>query len=311
MLRDEVAAALTESPPGWVVDCTLGGGGHSEAILRLHPHLKVLGLDRDAEALAAAGARLAPFAERFQSQHATFGDIGSIVASRCLGELSGVVADLGVSSHQFDTAARGFSFRFDGPLDMRMDPSQGRPLAELLDEVRLEDLADILYEYGDIRHSIGTARIVLQAFREGTTGTAELARHLARRLPHDRKVHPATQVFQALRIWVNREIDQLEALLRDAPSLLAPGGVLGVISFHSGEDRLVKQAFTALAPRKYGRFVRPQRKGMVPEGKELQDNPRSRSARLRVIERARAAQPTQADADQAEDEARGQGERDL
>ena len=288
VLRDEVVAAVAEAPAGWAVDCTLGGGGHAEAILAQCPQLSLLGLDRDPAALAAASARLAPFGARFAPVQAPFAELAQVCAARGLTELSAIVADLGVSSHQLDTAERGFSFRFEGPLDMRMDPTQGPTLAELLETVTLEDLADVLYNYGDIRHSIGTARIVLQAYREGAATTGELARHLARRLPRERSMHPATQVFQALRIWVNGELAQLETLLHDGPQLLAKGGVMAVISFHSGEDRLVKQAFMALAPRKYGEFLRPQRKGMVPEDKEQEGNPRSRSARLRVLERAGA-----------------------
>jgi len=291
VLRDEVVAALAATPVGWAVDCTLGGGGHTEAILAQCPQLSVLGLDRDPAALAAARARLQPFGDRFVGLHAPFADLRTICSQRNSGELSAIIADLGVSSYQLDTPERGFSFRFEGPLDMRMDPSTGPTLAELLEAVTLENLADVLYEYGDIRHSIGTARIVLQAFREGASTTGELARHLARRLPRERSMHPATQVFQALRIWVNRELEQLDTLLRDGPMLLAPGGVMAVISFHSGEDRLVKQAFTALAPRKYGAFIRPRRKGLIPEDKEQEGNPRSRSARLRVVARAGRQEP--------------------
>ena len=164
---------------------------------------------------------------------------------------------------------------------MRMDTSTGLTLAERLATVSLEELADVLYEYGDIRRSIGTARIVLQSVQEGADTTAKLAQRLAARLPRDRNVHPATLVFQALRIWVNSELDELEALLRDAPGLLQSGGVLAVISFHSGEDRLVKQMMRTQAPKKYGEFMRgkPQAAG----DEEVRDNPRARSARLRLL----------------------------
>lgn len=168
---------------------------------------------------------------------------------------------------------------------MRMDRTQGQTLAEKLANVSLEDLADVLYDYGDIRHSIGTARIVLQSLQDGATTTATLAAKLAARLPRTRSIHPATQVFQALRIWVNQELAELEQLLSDTPSMLAVGGVLGVISFHSGEDRLVKQAMQTLAPKKYGEYTRVTRKSLIPQAEELARNPRSRSARLRVLQK--------------------------
>jgi 16S rRNA (cytosine1402-N4)-methyltransferase len=290
VLREEVTDAVARATSGlataWVVDCTLGGGGHSEAILRAVPQANVLGLDRDPDALAAATARLAGFGPRFQAVHTPFAGLASVVAARGLGPVHAIVADLGVSSHQFDTPARGFSLRHDGPLDMRMDPTTGLSLAERLEHVTVEELADVLYAYGDIRRSIGTARIVLQAVQEGADTTAKLAQKLASRLDRDRNVHPATMVFQALRIWVNGELDELATLLRDAPGLLQEGGVLAVISFHSGEDRLVKQAMRELAPKKYGPFMRG--KPMTAGDEEVRMNPRARSARLRLLWRARA-----------------------
>ena len=173
-----------------------------------------------------------------------------------------------------------------------MDTSTGLTLAERLATVTVEDLADVLYEYGDIRRSIGTARIVLQSVEEGADTTAKLAQRLSARLVRDRNVHPATLVFQALRIWVNSELDELEALLRDAPGLLQEGGALAVISFHSGEDRMVKQMMRTAAPKKYGAFMRgkPQAAG----DEEVQDNPRARSARLRVLWRKREDAPIDA-----------------
>lgn len=302
ILRAEVAAAMADAPacqlPGaWAVDATLGGGGHTEAVLDAVPTLCVLGLDRDPAAHAAAAARLARMGERFCAVHAPFSALGQVLQApewqtRLLpfGGLAAVVADLGVSSPQLDHAHRGFSFRFEGPLDMRMDPTQGPTAAELLSTVRLEDLADILYQYGDIERSIGTARIVLQSFHGGATTTAALAAELAKRLPRSRSMHPATMVFQALRIWVNGELTELETLLRDAPALLAPGGVLAIITFHSGEDRLVKQAFTALSGAEAG-FTRPARKGIAPSAAEVAANPRARSARLRLLRRRHPDDP--------------------
>ncbi len=293
VLRDAVTAAVVAAAAARetvrVVDCTLGGGGHSEAILLALPHVEVIGLDRDPAAIAAASVRLAPFGARFRAVHTPFGALAAVLADLQIPDVTSIIADLGVSSHQFDTAARGFSLRHDGPLDMRMDPSRGLTLAQRLEAVSLEDLADILYEYGDIRRSIGTARIVLQSVQEGADTTAKLAQRLAARLPRDRNVHPATLVFQALRIWVNDELGELEALLRDAPGQLQPGGVLAVISFHSGEDRLVKQMMRAQAPKKYGEFMRgkPQAAG----DEEVRDNPRARSARLRLLWRNRPGTP--------------------
>jgi len=292
VLKREVVQAVATAPAGWLVDCTLGGGGHSEAVLEACPHLSVLGLDRDPAALQAASARLTRFGARFACQHAAFSELRDVLLQRGLltvgqevTRVSAVIADLGVSSHQFDTADRGFSFRLDGPLDMRMDPTRGQTLAERLETVTLEDLADVLYEYGDIRRSIGTARIVLESYREGATTTAQMAAKLEKRLPRERSHHTATPIFQALRIWVNGELDELQTLLRDAPEVLAPQGVFAVISFHSGEDRLVKRAIQALSPKRYGgRFQRD--KDIAPQPDEIAANPRSRSARVRVLRRA-------------------------
>lgn len=292
VLKREVVQAVATAPAGWLVDCTLGGGGHSEAVLEACPHLSVLGLDRDPAALQAASARLARFGARFACQHAAFSELREVLLQRGLfssaddgARVAAVIADLGVSSHQFDTADRGFSFRLDGPLDMRMDPTRGQTLAERLETVTLEDLADVLYEYGDIRRSIGTARIVLESYREGATTTGQLAAKLEKRLPRERSHHTATPIFQALRIWVNGELDELQTLLRDAPEVLAPQGVLAIISFHSGEDRLVKRAFQALSPKRYGgQFQRD--KDLAPAPDEIAGNPRARSARLRVLRRA-------------------------
>lgn len=266
----------------WVVDCTLGGGGHSQALLSAMPQIGVLGLDRDPAALAAAQQRLAPFGNRFVCEHAQFSQLAAICQRRGLPPLLAVVADLGVSSHQFDTAQRGFSLRLDGPLDMRMDPTRGPTALELLERVRLEDLADVLYQYGDIQRSIGTARIVLEEVAKGAHTTARLAERLAARLGRSRSIHPATQVFQALRMWVNGEDAEVDALLRDAPGLLAQGGALAIISFHSGEDRPVKRAMAELG-KKGGAFWLPHRKPVGPSPAEEAANPRARSAHLRVL----------------------------
>jgi 16S rRNA (cytosine1402-N4)-methyltransferase len=298
----ERAASLCTSEPLWVVDCTLGGGGHSEAILQALPLVHVLGLDRDPAALQAASERLAPFGERFVCEHADFAQLQQVCERRQLPPLLAVVADLGVSSHQFDRAERGFSLRLDGPLDMRMDPSRGPTALDLLGDIKLEDLADVLYAYGDIQRSIGTARILLEEVHAGAVTTGKLADRLAARLGRTRSIHPATQVFQALRVWVNGELDQIEALLQQAPGLLAPGGALAVISFQSGEDRPVKRAMAELGKRG-GDFWLPQRKPVLPGEQEQQQNSRSRSAKLRVMHKKTLDEtvPEQPDNDSEDD----------
>ena len=276
--------ALVDVPAGWVVDCTLGGGGHTEGILRARSDLRVLGLDRDAEALAAATARLSPFGDRFVGVHAAFADVAEVLDTRGLAQVSAVVADLGVSSPQLDRPERGFSFRFDGPLDMRMDPSQGESLLEMLQQVRQPELVEILRELGDVDRPGRAARVICEAIEEGVEGTAELAARVARVLPGPSRIHPATRVFQALRMWVNDEAGQLERLIATVPERLLPGGVLAVISFHSGEDRIVKHAMRELAPRG-GAFWLPTRKPIEADADEVGHNPRARSARLRLLAR--------------------------
>lgn len=286
VLQQEVVDALAAVPGGWIADCTLGGGGHSEAMLRQLPNARVLGLDRDQRALAAASARLQQFGDRFVPIHAAFSELTAVCKTRGLTELAGVVADLGVSSHQVDTAERGFSFRHDGPLDMRMDISSGLPLQDRLAGVSKQDLADVLYYYGDIRASHRVADAILDAWQDGVCTTSALAERVSAVLPRGGKTHPATLVFQALRMWVNDEMGELETLLTAAPELLVPGGVFAVISFHSGEDRAVKQVFRDLAPRKDSPFQRPSRKPQLPTDEETRENPRARSAKLRLLRRS-------------------------
>ncbi len=285
VLQAETIDALRDVPPGVVADCTLGGGGHTEAVLRALPQVQVLGFDRDPDALAAAKARLAAYGDRLQTAHAPFSDIARVCAERGIEALSGVIADLGVSSHQLDTADRGFSFRHDGPLDMRMDPTRGQPLDVRLAGTSKRELADVLYHYGDVRASRRVADVVLDAWQDGVRSTTELAERIAAVLPRGGRVHPATRAFQALRMWVNDELGQLETLLADAPPLLAPGGVIAVISFHSGEDRAVKQVFRELGRGKGKDFELVTRKPQLPGAPELAVNPRSRSAKLRVLRR--------------------------
>lgn len=277
--------ALAQVPAGWVIDCTLGGGGHSELVLQRLDHVRVLGLDRDPAALSAARERLAGYGDRFKAVHASFAELAQVCAEEGITQLSGLIADLGVSSHQLDTFERGFSFRADGPLDMRMDTTRGETLADKLAQTSKRELADVLYYYGDERASHRVADAILAAFGDGVRGTAELADRIAAVLPRGGKIHPATRSFQALRMWVNEEIEQLERLVATAPGLLAPAGVMAIISFHSGEDRVVKQVFREFAKGKYGDYELPHRKPLLPSAEESAHNPRARSAKLRTLRR--------------------------
>jgi 16S rRNA (cytosine1402-N4)-methyltransferase len=278
----EAFAALPAAPEGAprLIDCTLGGGGHSALLLAAHPELEVVGLDQDPTARAAAAARLAPWGERAQMVATNF---GSYTPER---PVQGVLADLGVSSPQLDRPERGFSFREDGPIDMRMNPAGGETAAALLDRLEESALADLLFTLGEERLSRRIARRLVaergnRPWRE--RGTADLAYVIAGCYPpkarHGR-LHPATRSFQALRIAVNDELGALERLLAAAPAWLAPGGVLAIISFHSLEDRLVKRAFL-----EDPRLERLSRKPITAGEEEVQANPRSRSAKLRLARR--------------------------
>jgi 16S rRNA (cytosine1402-N4)-methyltransferase len=272
-------AGAGEAPPR-LIDATLGGGGHSALLLEDHPRLEVIGLDQDATARAAAAARLAPWADRLRIVATNF------AAYSPDAPVQAVLADLGVSSPQLDRPERGFSFRAEGPIDMRMNPEAGESAAELLDRLEEGALADLLFQFGDERLSRRIARRLVaereaKPWRERTTG--ELAYAVAGCYPpkarHGR-IHPATRSFQALRIAVNDELGALERLLQRAPDWLLPGGILAIISFHSLEDRRVKTAFLADE-----RLERVTRKPLVADGAEAEANPRSRSAKLRVARR--------------------------
>jgi 16S rRNA (cytosine1402-N4)-methyltransferase len=263
--------------PPLLIDATLGGGGHSALLLAAHPALEVVGLDQDPAARVAAAARLAPWGERARILAGNFADFSPERPAQ------GVLADLGVSSPQLDRPERGFSFREDGPIDMRMNPDTGEGAAALLDRLEEKELADLLFALGEERLSRRIARRLvaeraLRPWRE--RGTAELAHVIAGAYPpkarHGR-IHPATRSFQALRIAVNDELAALERLLARAPDWLAPEGLLAIISFHSLEDRLVKRAFLADP-----RLERLTRKPITAGPQELEANPRSRSAKLRL-----------------------------
>jgi 16S rRNA (cytosine1402-N4)-methyltransferase len=282
VLRDQVVQALAPRDGGLYVDATLGAGGHAEAILET-PGTRVIGVDRDAGALAVAATRLAPAGDRVRLLHGRFGDLEAILASIGVTAVDGLVADVGLSSMQLDDAARGMSFRAEGPLDMRMDRSAGETALDLVDQLDDDALADVIYRYGEERRSRRVARCIKQARAAGELETTlDLRRAVVRAVGPARigGVDPATRTFQALRIAVNGELSELEGLLAAAPRVLAPGGVIAVISFHSLEDRLVKRALRDRAT------WRPLTKKPVTAGDdEIADNPRARSAKLRAAER--------------------------
>lgn len=268
---------------GTYVDVTLGGGGHSEAILAAHPKARVIGVDRDPLALAAAKNRLAPFGARFTAVHAAFSELTTHLAALSVDKIDAIVADLGVSSPQLDDPARGMSFRGEGPLDMRMDTTRGETAAELIARLDDDSLADVLFHYGEERRSRRIARCIKRADADGQmTTTTELRRAVIRAVGPARVggVDPATRTFQAIRIAVNRELDELDALLVIARRVLDAEATLAVISFHSLEDRMVKRAFsdrTAWAPL--------TKKPVIAGDAEQTENPRSRSAKLRAARR--------------------------
>ena len=266
---------------GLLIDCTLGGGGHSALLLEAHPSLRLIGLDQDPTARAAAAERLAPFGDRARivaTNFANYTPTEPVLA---------VLADLGVSSPQLDVAARGFSFRAEGPLDMRMNTDAGETAGALIDRLDDTELADLIYGYGEERLSRRIARKIKEQGPWGDPAqprtTSELAYLVAGCYPPPARrgrIHPATRTFQALRIAVNDELGVLDRLLERAPDWLVPGGLFGVISFHSLEDRRVKTAFLSDE-----RLQRITRKPLVASEEEEETNPRSRSAKLRVAQR--------------------------
>jgi 16S rRNA (cytosine1402-N4)-methyltransferase len=286
VLVAETLALLDPSRGGLFVDCTVGLGGHSRALLEAGAD-RVLGLDRDPDALQLAAAALAPFADRLELVHADYRDLEQILDARRIDGISGALADLGVSSLQLDSEGRGFSFQRDEPLDMRMDRSRGSTVADRLADVEEEELANVIFEFGEERYSRRIARAIVRA-RElapvATTG--QLAQIVRRAIPVRgyQRIDPATRTFQALRIWVNRELDGLDAFLRSTAERLLSGARLAVIAFHSLEDRIVKHTFRALAHGEAA--VRILTKRPIEAGDdEVARNPRARSAKLRAIER--------------------------
>ena len=281
----EVLEHLAPSRDGVFVDCTVGLGGHARAILEAGAS-RLIGLDRDLDALAKAREALAGFGDRVALVHSDYRSLTAVLDARGAGAVDGVLVDLGVSSMQLDAPGRGFSFRRDEPLDMRMDRSSGATAADLLAAVDERALADVIYELGEERHARRVARAIVeacQAKRIETTGRlAEIVRRAIPRKGYSR-IDPATRTFQAIRIWVNRELDGLDDFLTRAAGRLGPGGRLVVITFHSLEDRVVKHTLRALqtAGAVTIRTKRPQ----VPTEAEIERNPRARSAKLRAATR--------------------------
>jgi 16S rRNA (cytosine1402-N4)-methyltransferase len=286
VMTAETIALLAPSRGGLFVDCTVGLGGHARALLEAGAS-RVLGLDRDPEALKIARARLEEFGDRVELVHADYRQLGRVLDDRGVAGVAGTLADLGVSSMQLDAEGRGFSFRRDEPLDMRMDQSQGPTAAELLDQTGEEELANRIFEYGEERYSRRIARSIVEARRHASiTSTGQLAQIVRRAVPRRgyQRIDPATRTFQAIRIWVNRELDHLEVFISEACTRLLAGARFAVITFHSLEDRIVKHAFRALAQGRMALRILTKRP-IVPGDTELDRNPRSRSAKLRAVER--------------------------
>jgi 16S rRNA (cytosine1402-N4)-methyltransferase len=286
-------------PGGLFVDVTLGLGGHAEALLRRAPEARLLGLDRDAQALELAARRLAPFGDRVRLEHAVFDRLAEVLAGLGIESVAGILADLGVSSMQLDVPERGFSFRRDGPLDMRMGIAD-MTAADLVNRSSEEELERIFREYGEERHARRIARAIARARSESPITTTGQLKSLIDRIKgwasREEKIDPATRVFQALRIEVNRELAGLEELMDQTVQMLEPGGRLVIISYHSLEDRIVKNKMRDMAKGEVdqvtGRTLSESqlievltRKPVRPTEEEIAFNPRARSAKLRAAKR--------------------------
>lgn len=293
----EITELFVGVPHGFVLDATLGGAGHTTAILDAHPGLSVLGLDRDPAALAASRERLAPYGDRVMLQHRRFDDLDAAMLEAGIAELSGALFDLGVSSHQFDSGERGFSYRHDAPLDMRMDTTEVTTAADVVNQASEIEIAQILREYSDEKFAGRIARAIVSARPIHTT--SELADIVASAIPapaRRRGGHPAKRTFQALRISLNKELEILPNAIDSAVRRTGSGGRVAVLSYHSGEDRIIKARFKQHAtggcecpsqlPCGCGaqRTVRLVRVASKPSAVEQEKNPRSTSARLRVAE---------------------------
>jgi 16S rRNA (cytosine1402-N4)-methyltransferase len=283
VLLEESLLFLRPERGGTYVDCTLGLGGHTEALVS-RGATRVIGIDRDAEALAIATERLGPVAGRVELVHADYRTLPAVLSKRGITAVDGILADLGVSSLQFESEGRGFSFRRDEPLDMRMDRSSGPTAADLVNAARETELADVIFRYGEDRQSRRIARAIVASRPVTTTGA--LAAIVRRAIPGRgwQRIDPATRTFQALRIWINGELEDLDTFVRRAAGHLAPAARLCVISFHSLEDRIVKHTMRGLASEENELRILTK-KPIVPDDAEVGRNPRARSAKLRAIER--------------------------
>jgi len=287
VMTAEVMRYLQPERGGLFVDCTLGLGGHARAMLE-GGATRVIGIDRDDDALQHARSVLAPWAEKLDLVHSDYRAIDAVLESRHVAEIDGALADLGVSSMQFDEAGRGFSFQRDEPLDMRMDRSAGETAADLISRSDEEELANAIYAFGEERFSRRIARAIVNARRQSPIDTTgKLAAIVRRAIPVRgyQRIDPATRTFQALRIWVNRELDGLDAFIGAAARRLRIGARLVVITFHSLEDRIVKHTFRALEKSADAALKILTKKPLVPSDSEIATNPRARSAKLRAAER--------------------------
>jgi 16S rRNA (cytosine1402-N4)-methyltransferase len=287
VLTAEVLTFLAPQRGGLFVDCTVGLGGHARVLLE-HGASRVIGLDRDREALNQAHTALSAWAEHVELHHANYKDVDAVLDASQISSVDGVLADLGVSSLHLDGEGRGFSFRRDEPLDMRMDQSTGQTAADLIRNTSEQTLADIIFKYGEERQSRRIARAIVEARRTSpVTSTGDLASIVRRSLRRKgyTRIDPATRTFQAIRIWVNQELDGLEGVLEAMCRRLRTGARLVVISFHSLEDRIVKHTFRALERGGKVAIRVLTKRPVIPQDEEVERNPRARSAKLRVAER--------------------------
>jgi len=287
VLTAEVLTFLAPQRGGLFVDCTVGLGGHARVLLE-HGASRVIGLDRDREALSQAHTTLSAWAEHVELHHANYKDVDAVLNTSQISSVDGVLADLGVSSLHLDGEGRGFSFRRDEPLDMRMDQSAGQTAADLIRTTSEQTLADIIFKYGEERQSRRIARAIVEARRTSpvtsTGALASIVRRSLRRRGYTR-IDPATRTFQAIRIWVNQELEGLEVALEAMCRRLRTGARLVVISFHSLEDRIVKHTFRALERGGKVAIRVLTKRPVIPQDEEVEQNPRARSAKLRVAER--------------------------
>jgi len=282
----EVLEHLAPERGGVFIDCTVGLGGHARALLEAGAS-RVIGLDRDPSALERSRDALAAFGAQVELVHGDYRELPALLEARGISGVDGVLADLGVSSMQLDAPGRGFSFRRDDDLDMRMDTSQGRTAADMLAAADEQTLADVIYTLGEERHARRVARAILSARSQAPiTTTGRLADVVRRAVPRKgySRIDPATRTFQAIRIWVNRELEGLDDFLVRAAGRLNPGGRMAVITFHSLEDRIVKHTFRALQSE--GHVTIRTKRPVIPAALEVDSNARARSAKLRAIEKA-------------------------